>query len=147
MIMEGTRALVVDDDPFVCEMLTMILQGAGCRTETASSGEDAYRKLSAGAAFEFIVSDMNMPGMSGLDLIKKIRAEGIDTPVIILTGNSESALDAMRCGADDYLIKDENIQDTIIFAAGRVLGWHRMKQENIRLKRELADLRAASGRA
>ena len=145
MIAEGTRALIVDDDPFVREMLSMILEGAGCATEMAESGEDAYKRLSGGAAFELVVSDMNMPGMSGLDLIKRLRAEGIGIPVIILTGNSEiaAAIEAIRSGANDYLIKDENIQDTIVLSAGRVLDHHTLQLQNIQLKQELADLKAA----
>ena len=145
MIEKGTRALIVDDDPFVCEMLAMILEGAGFASEMAASGEDAYGKLKAGAAFDLIVSDMNMPGMGGLELIRKIRADGIDTPVIMLTGNSEvsSAMEAIRSGADDYLTKDENIQDTVVFSAGRVLEQHRMKMRIIQLEKELADLKAA----
>ncbi len=148
MIEQGTRTLIVDDDPFVCEMLAMILEGAGFATEMAATGEDAYRKVSGGAAFGLIVTDMNMPGMGGIELVRKLRADGIDTPVIMLTGNSEvsSAMEAIRSGADDYLVKDENIQDTVIFWAGRVLEHHSMKLRNIQLEEELQDLKAAMER-
>ena len=57
---------------------------------------------------------MNMPEMDGLELIKKLRQGGSDVPIIILTGNNEIsvAIDAINSGANDYLLKDENIQDT-----------------------------------
>ena len=124
------RILVVDDDPFVRDMMGMILEAAGHEIITAESGEDALEKfLKEGV--QLIVSDMNMPGMNGLDLIMKIRASGSDVPVVMLTGNDEISLarDAVKAGANDYLVKDEKIEDTLVLSVDNVWDKYRMQHK------------------
>lgn len=133
--------LIVDDDIFVREMIADIFQSVNYLTETASSGHDALQKLSSDSTFDVIVSDMNMPEMNGLELLKEIRKSGRDVPVIILTGNEEIsiAIEAMNNGANDYLLKDENIQETIPLSAKGVLEKHELKRHNLQLMDELID--------
>jgi class 3 adenylate cyclase/DNA-binding NarL/FixJ family response regulator len=133
------NVLLVDDDPFVREMLGDILESKGYVVETASDGAEALTRLSHISDIELVFSDINMPVMSGLELIRRVRAGGSDMPIIILTGNRELsvAVDAINSGADDYLIKDENIQDTAVLAAERVLARHRLKKRNELLTADL----------
>jgi sigma-B regulation protein RsbU (phosphoserine phosphatase) len=134
------KTLIVDDDSFVRDMLGMILQSSDYEVVTAENGADALEKFKADAGIDLIISDMNMPGMNGLELIKAIRDGGSDVPIIILTGNNEIsiAIEAIRSGANDYLLKDENIQDTIILSVERVMEKHHLKLQNIRLMADLA---------
>lgn len=135
-----TKVLVVDDDPFVRDMLAMILQANEYIVETAGNGTEALDKYKAAPDIDLIISDMNMPEMGGLELIREIRKAGSEVPIIILTGNNEIsvAIEAMNSGASDYLLKDENIQDTVLISAGKVLEKHELKRRVLQLAAELA---------
>lgn len=122
---EKCRILVVDDDPFVAEMLAVILDADGYMVETAENGEDALAKFAA-ADTGLVISDMNMPGMTGLELIGKIRAANAGIPIILLTGSEDASL---GCGADEYLLKDENLQETISASVERLLQGRSLKTE------------------
>jgi len=118
MAKQKFKILVVDDDPFVRDMLAFILESNDYLIDTAVNGIEALQKYSADPNIGLIVSDMNMPEMNGLELIKELRNNKADVPIIILTGNDEVsvAIEAMNCGANDSLVKDENIQDTILMS-------------------------------
>lgn len=120
------RILVVDDDPFVAEMLAVILDEEGYEVETAENGLDALAKFTPDTGL--VISDMNMPGMSGLELIGEIRSSNAQIPIILLTGSDDGALDNV---ADEYLLKDEDLQDTISLSVARVLERHSLKMKNI----------------
>ncbi|MBI5846991.1 MAG: SpoIIE family protein phosphatase [Nitrospirae bacterium] len=137
---ENITILVADDDPLVREMIAMILQDEGYILETAEDGVDAFKKFGAGDVIGLIVSDMNMPEMDGLGLIKAVRGLGSDVPIIILTGNSEvtTAIQALKTGASDYILKDENIQDTIGISVEKALEKHFLRKQNQQLQAELA---------
>ncbi len=115
------RILVVDDDPFVAEMLAVILDADGYEVETAESGEDALTKFAAAPDTGLVISDMNMPGMTGLELIGRIRASRPGIPAILLTGSDDVAPGEE---VDEYLLKDEDLQDTISLSVERVLERH-----------------------
>ncbi|MBI5076107.1 MAG: SpoIIE family protein phosphatase [Nitrospirae bacterium] len=137
---EHVTILVADDDPLVREMIAMILQDEGYIVETAEHGAEALKKFGSGDAISLIVSDMNMPEMDGLGLINAVRTAGHDVPIIILTGNSEitTAIQAMKTGASDYILKDENIQDTIGISVEKALEKHFLRKQNQQLLEELA---------
>jgi DNA-binding NtrC family response regulator len=136
---QKVHILVVDDDPFVREMLSMILESGDYTVETAESGEDALEKYSNHPGLDLIISDMNMPGKSGLQLIKDLRKLQTNVPIIILTGNNEIsvAVEAMNNGASDCLPKDENIQDAILLSVNRVLEKKNLENSNCRLMEDL----------
>lgn len=127
--------LVVDDDPFMRDVICSILQATGYSIETAENGVEAFDKFSGKSGFDLIVSDLTMPVMDGMKLLEKIRAVDTEIPFIVLTGNSEIsiALSAIKNGANDYLLKDENLQDTIILSVGRVLEKKRIVDQNRKL--------------
>ncbi len=136
----NTAILVVDDDSFVREMLSIILDTGGYAVATADNGVAAFQQCTGGRRPDLIISDMNMPEMNGLELILKLRENNIDTPLIILTGNNEIsvAVEALNSGATDYLLKDENIQETVILSVEKSLEKYRLKKQNIRLLEDLA---------
>lgn len=134
------RILVVDDDAFIREMLAEILQSGGYETVTAEDGAGALEVFERDRSLDLIVSDMVMPGLDGLGLIREIRKRDEDIPIVILTGNNEIsvAIQAIHSGANDYLLKDENIQDTVHFSVSKVLEKYHLKQQNVRLMEDLA---------
>lgn len=138
---QSIKILVADDDPFVREMLSDILQSEGHFAITAENGEEAFAKYCETQDIKLIISDMNMPKMSGTELISKLRDEKKEVPVIILTGSSDisTAIEALKNGANDYIIKDENIQDAILISAKNVLEKQEIKEQNARLIAELEE--------
>ena len=134
------KILVVDDDSFVRDMLKEILLSAGHLVLTAVNGLDALSQLTPDAGVDLIVSDMDMPGMSGLELLRTVRENNSAIPIIILTGNQEIriAIEALKKGANDYILKDENIEDTVAISIDNVMGMHRLRMENVRLMEDLA---------
>ncbi|MEZ4524391.1 MAG: response regulator [Desulfobacterales bacterium] len=137
---EYIKILVVDDDPFVRAMLQDILESAGHSVETAEDGTEALRIWKqAPESMDLILSDMNMEQMNGLELIRSLRKQHADVPIIILTVNDEIsiAMEAIRSGATDYLLKDENIQDTILISVERVMEKDRLKKQNLQLMKDL----------
>ena len=138
MALRNKKALITDDDPFVSELLAEILASEGCAVETAGDGNEAYDKFHADPHIDIVISDLNMPGMDGLQLLRKLRGENVRVPFVMLTGNNEisAAIEALRNGADDYIVKDENIQDTIVPSVKNVLAEHEFKQEKIRGHKE-----------
>ncbi len=144
MSTQKLKILVVDDDSFVRSMIEAILDSGGYRVSTAESGEHAFTILKDDTNFDLIISDMNMPEMNGLEFMTKLHGSKLDIPFMILTGNSEIsvAIDAMNNGADRYLLKDENIQDTILVSVEKVLEKHQLKKKNIQLMKDLAEKNA-----
>lgn len=98
--------LIVEDDPDFRDSCVRWMQRKGHRVEAASNGAEAIA-LCDKQNFDVGLFDLNMPGMSGIELLQQLRDEGIDMEVIILTGqgNIESAVQAMKVGATDYLTK------------------------------------------
>jgi DNA-binding response OmpR family regulator len=98
--------LVVDDDALLRLTLSMILKNAGYLVETASGGEEALEFLGK-REFDLMFLDLNMPGMCGTELLVEVHRQNPRLPVLILTANAtlDSAIQAVRLGARDYLVK------------------------------------------
>ncbi len=119
--------LVIDDDPYVLQALTLALSGDGVRVIPANSaqvGRDAFTASRPDA----VLCDVRLPGRSGLDLLGDLRAIDPKVPVVLMTGHgtSETAIEAMRRGAYDYLLKpiDPDQLDEVVrraFAVGRLM--------------------------
>jgi DNA-binding NtrC family response regulator len=100
------RVLVVDDEPNMCRSLAILVSDEGRRdVETARSGEEALQKLKRPA--DVLLCDLSMPGMDGIEVLRRVRAARLDVQVILMTAYStvQSAVEAMRLGAREYLIK------------------------------------------
>ena len=100
------KILVVDDEEGVRAYLAEALTGAGHDVTTAASGDEALTRL-AGQAFQLVLTDLRMPGTDGMTVVRRVRAEQPETEIIVLTayGTVESAVEAIKLGAFDYLQK------------------------------------------
>ena len=100
------RVLVVDDDPGMRDGMAMSLKRSGFFAEQARGGEEALRMVRPGA-YDAVVTDLRMPGMDGLQLTARLKAVDPGLPVLLITafGSLESAREAMRLGAFDFLSK------------------------------------------
>jgi len=134
--------LVVDDDAAVREVLAEALAECGYRCSTAVDGAEALARLH-GDAHELVVSDVDMPRMDGMHLLREVKALRPDTEIIMLTGFSdlETAMRAMRLGACDYLTKPFNLEQVRI-TVERALERRRLLLEN-RAYRETLESRVA----
>jgi len=130
------RVLVVDDDESLRRVTEVQLQQGGYQVRTAACGRDALELLQKGPV-EVVVTDLKMPGMSGLDLLKRIRADYPETVVIMVTafGTIETAVEAMRAGAYDYVTKPVHI-DELKLTLGRAM-------EHVQLRQEVQELRTS----
>jgi len=133
------RILLVDDDPFVREMLGAVLEDNGYDVKAAENGKEALETFVADPTIDLILTDMNMPEMSGQELINELMTNVVDVPIIVLSGNKEIdvVMEALKSGAEDYLIKDEFIQDTIDIKIKKTLEKQNLKKRNLQL---IADL-------
>ena len=124
------KILIVDDDPFVRDMLTFILEAGEYEVSTAENGFEAFEKCTSDPTIGLLISDMNMPVMSGLELTRELRKQNVDIPILVLTGDGEIAAagEAVRSGANGFLVKDENIWDTILDALAKMLAAHPSRQ-------------------
>ncbi len=129
--------LVVDDEPGIREMLRVVLAGDGHRVVTAASGPAALEKLSVEAA-DLLVTDLAMPDMDGLELLRRASAVAPDTPAIVITafGSKETAIEAMRHGAVNYLEKPFDVEE-LRLDVRRALGHQQVSNENRRLRARL----------
>ena len=100
------KVLIVDDEPHMCESLKTLLSGHGYEIHTSNSGKEAIEQLSRGN-FDLIILDIVMPEVDGFKVMEHIKDSGLNTLVIVMTGNAsiESAVEALRKGAYDYLRK------------------------------------------
>jgi len=101
-----SKILVVDDDPLVCQSLKELLTLEGYAVDTATDGTVALNKVK-GDHFHLILSDIQMPGLNGLDLLKELKGLEPDAPVIFITGHGhiDGAVEAIKLGAYDYITK------------------------------------------
>jgi EAL domain-containing protein (putative c-di-GMP-specific phosphodiesterase class I)/CheY-like chemotaxis protein len=103
---EKGRLLLVDDEPALLEVWSEILGDAGWTVETAGNGAAALEILTR-SSFDVILTDIDMPGLNGLQLLRAIRSRDLDVPVVLMTGNprTETAIQAVEQGALRYLVK------------------------------------------
>ncbi|MEN8198741.1 MAG: response regulator [Thermodesulfobacteriota bacterium] len=109
------RILVVDDELLIQKSLQADIEQAGYKVSVADSGEEALEELTRQEC-HIIVTDLMMDGMGGIGLIEKIREQESDIPVIIITGHGalETAIEALRLGAADYLIKPFHTEELLL---------------------------------
>src|SRR5439155_375163 len=106
-----TKVLVVDDERKMRRLLQILLERMGIDSVAAESGEEALRCFQA-EKIDLILTDLKMPGMTGLELLAKLRELDADVPVILLTafGTVQTAVDAMKLGAFDYVLKPFDLE-------------------------------------
>jgi two-component system response regulator PilR (NtrC family) len=131
------RILVVDDEPSIREFLQIMLKREKMVVETAVNGREALEKLQD-EDFDLIISDIQMPELSGLELLAKVREKDPQSLVLMITafGSTESAVEAMKLGAFDYLTKPFKIDDVKV-RIRKALENRVLVQDNQRMRREL----------
>jgi len=134
---QNCRVLVVDDEKNILRLVFMTLAESGYEVETALSAEEAIEKFNLGA-FNLVITDLKLPGKTGLELLDYLRAKDADVPVVMITafGTIESAVEAMRRGAFNYLTKPVN-SDELLSVTKEALEKYHLRKENISLRSEL----------
>src|ERR1700676_2677782 len=133
--------LVVDDERSICELLEITFRKEGHRVEAAHSVEAAKRKLES-QIFDIVISDVRMPGESGVDLLKLTKEIAPSCFFLLITGvpTVETAIAAINSGADRYVIKDHELVDQLRRAVREVSESLKWKKEAGYLRRELRRL-------
>jgi response regulator RpfG family c-di-GMP phosphodiesterase len=132
-----TRILIVDDDASVRDVISVLLQEEGYECRTAAGAEEAL-EVAAQEAPPLVISDMKMPGRDGIWLLEAFRERFPETAVVMLTGygDTEAAVDCLRRGAVDYLLKPPKLTD-LIRAIERALAKRRIELARKRYQKKL----------
>ena len=111
------RVLVVDDESRLTELLQLELDVEGYAVEIAADGATGLIRAKASPSPDLIILDWNLPDFSGIEICKRIRAGGLTTPILMLTGHDEitDRVTALDAGVDDYLIKPFSIDELTKF--------------------------------
>jgi DNA-binding NtrC family response regulator len=136
------RILIVDDEAKMLRVLELQLQTAGFQVTKAESAEVGVKLFDAaeqdGRPFILVMTDLRLPGVDGLAFLREIRSRDGAPPVVVMTafGTVETAVEAMKAGASDYLLKPFSLEDMMI-TLEKVLELHALRRENRELKEEL----------
>jgi DNA-binding NtrC family response regulator len=136
--MQDIRILVIDDDESICGFCQSALSRLdNVSVTTEYRGRQALRQCDSNK-FDLVLSDLNMPHTSGMEVLKRVKARNPDVPVIIMTGypTLDNSLECMRLGASDYVLKPLLLED-MLATVTRVLEEKRLQQENRLLRRQL----------
>jgi len=150
MAQRAARIIVVDDEATARISLAEILRLEGYQVDTAASGEEALSLLKKSDPFDLMVLDIKMPGMSGLEVTEAVQEQYPDVVIILLTafGKLETAIEAIRKGASDYLLKPSSVPE-ILESVRKGLAKHQQVQKRqhlvSQLQQTLSELAAAEG--
>jgi DNA-binding NtrC family response regulator len=130
-----SRILIVEDEDKLRRVLEMQLGSAEFEVEQAATAEDA---LKVADRADLILTDLRLPGMDGLELVRAIRRQNARTPIVVMTafGTVETAVDAMKAGAADFLLKPFSL-DHMMTVIGKALDVRALEDENRKLREEL----------
>jgi response regulator RpfG family c-di-GMP phosphodiesterase len=134
---EAARILVVDDERVIREILAEFLTLEGFSVNTVEDGEKALTELRL-HPYDLVITDLKMPRLSGLQLLERVEAERLGVLTVLMTGfgTVETAIEAMKKGAYDYLLKPFKVEE-VIHVVERALYRQRLQAENIRLREAL----------
>jgi DNA-binding NtrC family response regulator len=126
--------LVIDDDPSMLVMMKEVVQEHGYVAVTASAGQQGLARLEDA---DVVVTDLQMPGMTGIEVLRAVREQDATVPVVVLTahGSERAAVAAMKAGAYDYLTKPVDI-DEVTFVLDRAMSVRELRQSNRQLSTE-----------
>ncbi|MEI6306432.1 MAG: response regulator, partial [Deltaproteobacteria bacterium] len=137
--MENARLLVVDDEAVIRDGLKRILESEAFAVQTCSSGFKAIEIMQK-EIFDLIITDLKMPGMSGIEVLKSVRTLQPGIPVILITGfaSIDTAVDAMKNGASDYISKPF-APDLLLEKVRNALSQRSVSVDEIFLKKEISE--------
>lgn len=132
------KILVVDDEPSLRDVLGIMLKKAGYTTTLAADGEEAVSQVNK-EIYDLVITDLKMPGVGGMEVLKAVKSASPDTVVLVVTafGSPDTAVEAMKLGAYDYLTKPFQV-DEVQLIIRNALEKRRLSAENMLLKREMA---------
>ncbi|WP_437681817.1 sigma-54-dependent transcriptional regulator [Sorangium sp. So ce131] len=135
----GRRALIIDDDEAMCAWLAADLRARGVEATTRTSPADALALIEEDEGFDVVLTDLNMRGMNGIEVCARAAEIRPDLPVVVITafGSIETAVEAIRAGAYDYVTKPVDIE-ALALALERAIAHHALKDEVRRLRRAVA---------
>jgi DNA-binding NtrC family response regulator len=131
------KLLVVDDMKSILDLLSVVFQKEGYQVKTSTSAAKVFELIEK-EDFDLVISDIRMPEVNGMDLLKYLREHRPDIPVVMITayGSLKQAVEALKMGAVDYIVKPFDVEELKITVA-QALETRKLKQENIILKRDL----------
>jgi len=135
--MERKKILIVDDEESMRHMLTLLLRREGYEVQAVSQGSEALN-LVASESFDFILSDIVMPSMGGLELLQALKDKKVEATIIMMSayGTLDTAVEAMKKGAYDYISKPFR-PDEILLALRKAEERENLRKENLRLRQEV----------
>lgn len=133
------KILIVDDEPDIAQILKLHLEEFGYATNWAADGESALKQLQSNG-HDLVLLDVRMPGISGVEVLQRLRATDLDTSVIMMTahGNESLVVECMKAGAADYVAKPFDIDDLMIRMKRALENQHTVKQKK-KLEQEKED--------
>ena len=137
--MKKKSILLIDDDDSLRRVMEFSLTEAGYAVRTAASGEEGLG-LFGKDVFDAVITDITMPGMSGMEVLSRVRERDERVPVVVITayGTIESAVEAMKQGAFDYITKPFN-RDELRITLEKALRMRRLERENVQLRTAVQD--------
>jgi len=131
------KILIVDDERSIRELLEIFLKKEGFEVKSAPSALEGLTQVKT-SDFDLIISDIKMADMSGIDFLRELRASGFNDQFILLTAfaSAEAAIQALKMGAFDYILKTENFMEELKLVVHKALETRRLREENTYLKRE-----------
>ena len=134
------KILVVDDDLAMGEMCKELLKSKGYTSEVVTSGKEAIEKVSMDGLYTIVLTDLVMPDMDGIEVLKKIKQQNPQIDVVVMTsyGTVTNAVDAMKLGASDYITKPFK-RDELIVVIEKILQMQHLEGEVDRLRLELGE--------
>jgi len=133
----ASRILFIDDESGSRESLTLLLKREGYEVDAVAAGEEALELLT-GQSYDVIITDLFLPGVSGIDILKHVKEHSLPCNVILITGNAtaETAVEAMKEGAFDYITKPLNFEKLKVLIA-KAVEKSRLEAENLYLRQQL----------
>jgi two-component system response regulator PilR (NtrC family) len=139
------RLLIIDDEKSLCQVLEIAFRKSGHMVETVTSGQAGKKKLES-QVYDVIISDIRMPDLTGLDLLKHSRETHSAAAFILITAvpTMSTAIQALNLGAYRYVVKTDSLVEELTLTVERALEELALREENLRLRRELLRLFAAN---
>jgi two-component system response regulator HydG len=132
---EARTVLIVDDDAAMRQMLESLFREQGYAVQEAGSADEAIERARE-TEFDAVLSDIKMPGKSGIEMVGELRQLRPETPVVLMTafGSIDSAVEAMRAGAFDYITKPFE-PEAVLLTLERAVERRALEEENRQLRR------------